>query len=101
VPVSGTSSIIDVGGVGLSRFWGLRSHLQVRLCVRSDPADHPLTALSCARQQVASQVASANFPETIDRVFVVGAPSFFPTVFNWAKKWCVPRRREQDLVRRC
>lgn len=30
VPVSGTSSIIDVGGVGLSRFWGLRSHLQVR-----------------------------------------------------------------------
>ncbi|CDZ97962.1 Phosphatidylinositol transfer protein SEC14 and related proteins [Phaffia rhodozyma] len=64
VPIAGTSSIVDVGDVGLSRFWGLRSHLQV-----------------------ASQVASANFPETIDRVFVVGAPSFFPTVFNWAKKW--------------
>lgn len=41
-PISGTNSIIDVGGVGLSRFWGLRSHLQV-----------------------ASQVASANFPETV------------------------------------
>ncbi|KAL7409446.1 CRAL-TRIO domain-containing protein, partial [Mrakia frigida] len=65
--ISGSNSIIDVGGVGLSRFWGLRSHLQV-----------------------ASQVASANFPETIDRVFVVGAPSFFPTVFNWAKKWFDP-----------
>lgn len=23
-------------------------------------------------------------------MFVVGAPSFFPTVFNWAKKWCAP-----------
>lgn len=33
VPVSGTCSIIDVGGVGLSRFWGLRSHLQVRFHV--------------------------------------------------------------------
>ena len=40
--ISGTNSIVDVGGVGLSRFWGLRSHLQV-----------------------ASQVASANFPETV------------------------------------
>lgn len=50
--------------------------------------------------QVASQVASANFPETIDRVFVVGAPSFFPTVFNWAKKWCGFSRQLPTLISR-
>lgn len=49
--ISGTNSIVDVGGVGLSRFWGLRSHLQV-----------------------ASQVASANFPETVSSLSLTRIP---------------------------
>lgn len=43
--------------------------------------DSPMTD----RKAVADAFAICSL--SIDRVFVVGAPSFFPTVFNWAKKW--------------
>lgn len=38
----------------------------------------------------ASQLATAHYPETLDRIFVVGAPSFFPTIWEWAKRWFDP-----------
>lgn len=38
----------------------------------------------------ASQLATAHYPETLDRIFVVGAPSFFPTVWEYAKRWFDP-----------
>ena len=38
----------------------------------------------------ASNLATAHYPETLDRIFVVGAPSFFPTVWEWAKRWFDP-----------
>ena len=57
--------------------------------------------------QDASQLATAHYPETLDRIFVcpfrflkvcltltilqiIGAPSFFPTVWGWIKKWFDP-----------
>jgi len=35
-------------------------------------------------------LATAHYPETLDRIFVVGAPSFFPTVWGWVKRWFDP-----------
>ncbi|KAK6972160.1 CRAL-TRIO domain-containing protein [Favolaschia claudopus] len=38
----------------------------------------------------ASTLASTYHPETLDRVFLIGAPSFFPTVWGWIKRWFDP-----------
>lgn len=40
--------------------------------------------------QDASTLATAHYPETLDRIFIIGAPSFFPTVWGWIKKWFDP-----------
>lgn len=66
-PVSQSSNIVDISKVGLKQFWNLRAHLQD-----------------------SSALATAHYPETLDRIFVVGAPSFFPTVWEWAKSWFDP-----------
>ncbi|KAI7261874.1 CRAL/TRIO domain-containing protein, partial [Hortaea werneckii] len=66
-PISQSSNVVDLSGVGITKFWSLRNHM-------SD----------------ASQLATAHYPETLDRIFVVGAPSFFPTVWEYAKRWFDP-----------
>jgi hypothetical protein len=66
-PVSQSSNIVDLGGVGFAKMWNLRNHM-------SD----------------ASKLATAYYPETLDRIFVVGAPSFFPTIWQWAQRWFDP-----------
>jgi hypothetical protein len=40
--------------------------------------------------QAASQLATAHYPETLDRIFVIGAPFFFSTVWGWIKRWFDP-----------
>ncbi|KAJ7639364.1 CRAL-TRIO domain-containing protein [Roridomyces roridus] len=40
--------------------------------------------------QAASTLATAHYPETLDRLFILGAPSFFPTVWGWIKRWFDP-----------
>jgi len=40
--------------------------------------------------QDASTLATAHYPETLDRIFIIGAPAFFPTVWGWIKKWFDP-----------
>lgn len=40
--------------------------------------------------QDASLLATAHYPETLDRIFLIGAPSFFPTVWSWIKRWFDP-----------
>jgi hypothetical protein len=40
--------------------------------------------------QDASTLATAYYPETLDRIFIIGAPSFFPTVWSWIKRWFDP-----------
>lgn len=40
--------------------------------------------------QDASVLATAHYPETLDRIFIVGAPGFFPTVWGWVKRWFDP-----------
>ena len=43
-----------------------------------------------AHMQDASLLATAHYPETLDRIFLIGAPSFFPTVWGWVKRWFDP-----------
>ncbi|ORY21511.1 CRAL-TRIO domain-containing protein [Naematelia encephala] len=66
-PITQGNNIIDISGVGLKQFWDLKNHMQD-----------------------SSQLATAHYPETLDSIFVIGAPSFFPTVWNWIKRWFDP-----------
>ncbi|ESK91262.1 phosphatidylinositol transporter [Moniliophthora roreri MCA 2997] len=63
-PISSTTSIIDLESVSLSSMWGLRNHLQE-----------------------ASNLATANYPETLHAIAVVNSPSFFPTIWRWISSW--------------
>lgn len=66
-PITQSNNIVDISNVGLKQFWNLRTHMQD-----------------------ASTLATAHYPETLDRIFVIGAPSFFPTVWGWIKRWFDP-----------
>ncbi|OAK99807.1 CRAL/TRIO domain-containing protein [Phaeosphaeriaceae sp. SRC1lsM3a] len=66
-PISQSNNIVDISGVGLKQFWNLKNHMQD-----------------------ASVLATAHYPETLDRIFIVGAPGFFPTVWGWIKRWFDP-----------
>lgn len=67
VPITMSTNIVDVSNVGLKQFWNLKNHMQV-----------------------ASQLATAHYPETLDRIFIIGAPFFFGTVWGWIKRWFDP-----------
>lgn len=66
-PITLSTNIVDVSGVGLRQFWYLKAHMQA-----------------------ASQLATAHYPETLDRIFIIGAPMFFSTVWGWIKRWFDP-----------
>ncbi|KAI5310908.1 hypothetical protein KEM55_002375 [Ascosphaera atra] len=57
-PVVSTTNIVDISGVGLKQFWNLKGHMQD-----------------------ASVLATAHYPETLDRIFVV---------WSWIKRWFDP-----------
>jgi hypothetical protein len=60
--ISSVTTIADLAGVSFGQIWTLRGHLQQ-----------------------ASTLATANYPETLAYTFVVNAPSYFPTIWNWLK----------------
>ncbi|KAK9234522.1 CRAL/TRIO domain-containing protein [Lipomyces kononenkoae] len=66
-PITQSMNIVDISGVSLTMFWNLRSHMQD-----------------------ASVLATAHYPETLGCIFIIGAPSFFSTVWGWIKRWFDP-----------
>jgi hypothetical protein len=66
-PITLSTNIVDVSGVSLRQFWNLKAHMQA-----------------------ASTLATAHYPETLDRIFILGAPMFFSTVWGWIKRWFDP-----------
>jgi len=66
-PITLSTNIVDITNVSLKMFWNLRSHMQA-----------------------ASELATSHYPETLDRIFIIGAPYFFSTVWGWIKKWFDP-----------
>jgi len=71
-PVSSVTTIIDLEGASLRQMWGLRNHLQE-----------------------ASVLTTANYPETLNTIAIVNAPSFFPTIWGWIKGWFDEGTREK------
>jgi hypothetical protein len=65
--ITSTCNVIDLSNVGLLGFWNLRSLLQA-----------------------ASSMATAHYPESVERILVIGAPSFFPTVWKLITRWFEP-----------
>lgn len=59
-PIVSSNNIVDVSGVGLKQFWNLKGHMQD-----------------------ASVLATAHYPETLDRIFVSLAQ-----LFIWFKESC-------------
>lgn len=51
-PITLSTNLVDVSGVSLKQFWNLKGHMQL-----------------------ASQLATAHYPETLDRIFVSVFPS--------------------------
>ena len=68
-------NIIDLSNVGLKKFWNLRGLLQT-----------------------ASTMATAHYPETVERIFVLGAPFFFPTVWALVTRWFDPNTTKKIFV---
>ncbi|PSR75516.1 CRAL/TRIO domain-containing protein [Coniella lustricola] len=66
-PITLSTNIVDVSGVSLRGYWNLKNHMQA-----------------------ASELATAHYPETLDRIFIIGAPAFFTTVWGWIKRWFDP-----------
>ncbi|ORX37620.1 CRAL-TRIO domain-containing protein [Kockovaella imperatae] len=60
-------NIIDVSDLGIRKAYSLRSHLQD-----------------------SSALSTKHYPETLDKIFVIGAPSFFDTLWSWIKNWLDP-----------
>lgn len=69
------TTIIDLSEASLTQMWAMRNHLQQ-----------------------ASVLATANYPETIDSIFVVNSPSFFPTVWGWIQGWFDQGTRDKIKV---
>ncbi|KAI8631937.1 CRAL-TRIO domain-containing protein [Xylariaceae sp. FL1651] len=66
-PITLSTNIVDISHVSLRMFWNLKGHMQA-----------------------ASQLATSHYPETLDRIFIIGAPYFFSTVWGWIKRWFDP-----------
>ncbi|KAI5800177.1 CRAL-TRIO domain-containing protein [Peziza echinospora] len=66
-PISSLLIITDISQVTLWQFWSLKGHMQE-----------------------SSRIASERYPETLLKQYIIGAPSFFPTVWGWIKKWFDP-----------
>ncbi|WRT70596.1 uncharacterized protein IL334_007594 [Kwoniella shivajii] len=66
-PMTQGTNIIDISGMGLKQFWDLKSHLQD-----------------------SSRLATENYPETLMNVIVIGAPSFFSTIYSGIKRFIDP-----------
>lgn len=54
VPVTNSTNIVDISGVSLRQFWNLKAHMQD-----------------------ASVLATAHYPETLDRIFVSSAAALY------------------------
>jgi len=75
IPISSTTSIVDLESASLGLLWQLRSHFQE-----------------------ASRMSTDNYPETISRLAIVNAPSFFYIIWNWLKSWFDPHTQSKIVV---
>ncbi|KAJ5770055.1 CRAL/TRIO domain-containing protein [Penicillium nucicola] len=70
-----STHIVDISNVSLVQFWNIRRYLQD-----------------------ASRIGTDFYPETLARVFVVGAPVFFRTIWDVASQWFAPDTRSRISI---
>jgi hypothetical protein len=63
-PITQSNNIVDISGVGLKQFWNLRAHMQD-----------------------ASTLATAHYPETLDRIFVCSAFQELSQCLHFIDHW--------------
>jgi len=68
-------NIIDLSNVGVPTFWRLRKLLST-----------------------ASNMATAHYPETVKKIYIVGAPSFFSTIWKFITLWFEPATTRKIAV---
>ncbi|KAL9070719.1 MAG: hypothetical protein Q9161_004652 [Pseudevernia consocians] len=66
-PIFQATIIADISAVSLMQIWRIRSWFQSN-----------------------SKILADAYPEILDRVIVIGAPSYLPTLWKWAKDWIDP-----------
>ncbi|KAL8689519.1 MAG: hypothetical protein Q9218_004830 [Villophora microphyllina] len=74
-PVHKTLQLVDITGIGIRQVWNLRGYVQDL-----------------------SRLLSRNYPEILDHVFIIGAPSYFSTIWGWIKNWVDPGTVEKLRV---
>ncbi|KGO50389.1 hypothetical protein PEX1_016440 [Penicillium expansum] len=75
IPVTNSIYVVDASNLGLKQSWGLRSFAQE-----------------------ISWLLSTCYPETIERVFVCNAPSYFSTIWKFMKSYVDPHTAEKIEV---
>ncbi|KAJ6150566.1 hypothetical protein N7471_001765, partial [Penicillium samsonianum] len=75
IPISESTHIVDVSRVSIRQFWSIRKYLQE-----------------------ASATATAHYPETLGRVFIVGAPAFFKSIWDMISQWFDPVTRSKIFL---
>ncbi|PHH86018.1 hypothetical protein CDD83_10873 [Cordyceps sp. RAO-2017] len=66
-PLSTVLFLCDVSGFTLKNFWAMKGHIRTL-----------------------ADAVTARYPETVGHVFLVGAPSYFNTIWNWTKRFLDP-----------
>ncbi|KAJ5950324.1 uncharacterized protein N7479_008737 [Penicillium vulpinum] len=74
-PVTNSIYVVDASNLGLKQAWGLRFFAQE-----------------------ISWLLSTCYPETIQRVFVCNAPSYYATMWKYLKGWVDPHTAEKIVV---
>ncbi|KAL8993180.1 MAG: hypothetical protein Q9169_006536, partial [Polycauliona sp. 2 TL-2023] len=74
-PVHKTLQLVDITGIGIRQVWNMRGYVQ-----------------DLAR------LLSGNYPEILDHVLLIGAPSYFSTIWGSVKKWVDPGTIEKIRV---
>ncbi|KAJ5286374.1 hypothetical protein N7524_001680 [Penicillium chrysogenum] len=75
VPATNSIYVVDASSLGIKQAWGLRSFAQE-----------------------ISWLLSTCYPETIERIFVCNAPSYYSTIWRFLKAWVDPRTAEKIVV---
>ncbi|KAI4250835.1 MAG: hypothetical protein LQ352_005225 [Teloschistes flavicans] len=57
-----------------------------------------ITGIGIRQIQDLSRLLSRNYPEILDNVFLIGAPSYFSTIWGWVKNWVDPGTVEKLKV---
>ncbi|KAJ5819742.1 CRAL/TRIO domain-containing protein [Penicillium riverlandense] len=84
--------ILHLHALHEASYLGIHTHCGHQQC------QHPSILEHSQVLQEASKIATAHYPETLGRVFVVGAPAFFKSVWDAISQWFDPETRLKIFI---